>query len=732
MNHLALNRAVRIALQKEDLRNASKVRRVGVGSSAQEEGLSQAQVPMFKPRHRHAPVISGQSWARAAVSQIPHSTCGSGTNPWEFIFFSQISENFRSSIESKPVSTMGKASKSTKKFQKNHLKRTVDQRKTEQSYKSKFLNLKKKKGNQDGYTTNDDLTKTRSENEVFENGSAENFFNANTDNLAIGELKKSKSKNAPAQPSLDDSAESDPELLEYLKGDQDGQVQDTPMLLSTEKEQGESDEEDAYEEEDLRDISVEVIANWKKSLESQQSAKTIQKISTTFKDATKSTELMDEKAFSNLLDLVLKTMPAALQHSVPISLAKNGTRYVDTNNKKFKGIAPSLKNYATGLSRLLGQKQNAALALQVSGTLIPYFLSFKKQTKTLIDTITRLAFSDDLEVSATAFDVLENIAEGQSTLLDTVLQAFYNQFMKSSLESSPTALSLLTLQKERAAVLFKINPQHSFDTGFQLIRRLALHLRSIITNKDPQAYKTIYNWQFVQSLDFWMKIIGSQCDKTVESMEGRPSVLRELIYPLVQVILGTIRLIPSPQYFPLRFFLLRGLISLALSTGVYIPVLPILTEVLSSSVITKTPKYFESLPPLDFSCSIRASKVYLGTKVYQDCVGDEFVELAGEVFYQHCKSIAFPELAVPAVIKFKNFIKRNGNGKFTTQLQKLVERLEANSKFIQQKRNNVNISPTNKAEVAVFLKDLPLKKTPLGSYVEIQRQTKAQRSKSEK
>lgn len=52
------------------------------------------------------------------------------------------------------------------------------------------------------------------------------------------------------------------------------------------------------------------------------------------------------------------------------------------------------------------------------------------------------------------------------------------------------------------------------------------------------AYKQVYNWQYVHSLDFWSIVLGRACD--TQGVEAA-SELQALIYPLVQVSLGAIR-----------------------------------------------------------------------------------------------------------------------------------------------------------------------------------------------
>jgi len=75
---------------------------------------------------------------------------------------------------------------------------------------------------------------------------------------------------------------------------------------------------------------------------------------------------------------------------------------------------------------------------------------------------------------------------------------------------------------------------------FSLLRRR--HFFLMIPLLDLQeAYKNVYNWQFVHCVDFWCTVLGRACDTTAEAAKGKSSELRPLIYPLVQVSLGAIK-----------------------------------------------------------------------------------------------------------------------------------------------------------------------------------------------
>jgi nucleolar complex protein 2 len=195
------------------------------------------------------------------------------------------------------------------------------------------------------------------------------------------------------------------------------------------------------------------------------------------------------------------------------------------------------------------------------------------------------------------------------------------------------------------------------------------------------------------------------------------------------------RLIPTAQYFPLRFQLIRSLLRISSATATYIPLAPALIEVLNSAEMKKQPKP-STLKTLDFSTAIRATKAYLRTRVYQDGVGEQVAELLGEFFILWTKNIAFPELALPVIVMLKRWIKAmtkktggNRNSKINSLIALLVQKLEANSRWIEEKRAKVDFAPNNRAGVDNFLKDVEWEKTPLGAYVAGQRKSRDQKAK---
>ena len=418
-------------------------------------------------------------------------------------------------------------------------------------------------------------------------------------------------------------------------------------------------------------------------------------------------------------------------------------------------MGPLLKSHSASLLHLLPTLTDAPtqkLVLNSTIPLIPYLLSFRKFLKAYIQAVVDIwaTNSSDESTRITAFLVVRRaVVIGDYGLKEMCLKALYAGFVRASRQTSGYTVQGINLMKNSAGEILGLDGMDKvgYSAGFGYIRQLAVHLRNsithnskvcndgslityyhLLTHKTQDSYKTVYNWQYVHSLDFWSRALSTHCDGLKEAEAGKESPLRPLIYPLIQVTLGATKLIPTAQYFPLRFYLLRSLLRLSRATGVYIPLASLLFDVLSSTIFKKKPKP-STLRPLDFNIAIRAPKSYLPTKAYQDGVGEQVVELLSEFFVLHAKSIAFPELAIPAIVQAKRWIKKSPVVKLNNALSMLVGKLETNSKWVQERRNKIEFAPNRIDMVDKFLDEVAWEKTPLGAYVLSQRKVREERRK---
>ncbi|KAI9759307.1 MAG: Nucleolar Complex 2 protein [Chaenotheca gracillima] len=521
-----------------------------------------------------------------------------------------------------------------------------------------------------------------------------------------------------------------------------------------EKEEEEVVEDDEESDEEIAGVGTEVtmdlIKKWEKAMTDMQSLRASREAVLAFRAAAHVNEddgrsykysIGNPDVYHGLLVLTLTNVPKVLQHHLPIKESAAGKLRIPTESKKFRTLSPLLKSHALALDHLLtGLSDAATLKLTLSSIvpLLPYFLSFKKLLRNLVKTVVGI-WSDSSNTEATrvtAFLVLRRLAViGDSGLREVVLKTAYQGLVRGSQHTTVHTIQGVNLMKNSAAELWGLDQTVGYTTGFSFIRQLAIHLRGSITNPTKESYKTVYNWQFVHSLDFWSRVLSTHCDSLKEAEAGKDSALRPLIYPAVQIALGAMRLIPTAQYFPLRFQLVRSLLRISLSTGTYIPLAPALLEVLNSAEMKKAPKP-TTLKSLDFSIVIRAPKTLLRTRIYQDGVGEQIAELLTEFFVLWTRNIAFPELSLPVLVMLKRWLKEvsnkqtgNKNGKVNSAIGLAVQKLEANSKWVEERRAKVEFAPNNRAGVEGFLKEVDWTKTPLGAFVSGQRKQRLEKAK---
>ena len=158
------------------------------------------------------------------------------------------------------------------------------------------------------------------------------------------------------------------------------------------------------------------------------------------------------------------------------------------------------------------------------------------------------------------------IVRGGSPLLETAIKQMYMAYVKNCKFTSPSTLPHINFMRRSLVEVLALDHSLAYYQAFIHIRQLAIHLRNAIVNKKKDSLQAVYNWQYVHSMELWGALLGHAADS---------EVLEPLIYPLVQVVLGTLRLVPTAKYFPLRFHCGAILTSLSSATGTFIPILPV-------------------------------------------------------------------------------------------------------------------------------------------------------------
>jgi len=246
----------------------------------------------------------------------------------------------------------------------------------------------------------------------------------------------------------------------------------------------------------------------------------------------------------------------------------------------------------------------------------------------------------------------------------------------------------------------------------------------------------VYNWQYAHCVDFWAIVLARACDsQALVERGGEESELKPLVYPLVQVSLGAIKLISNSRSYPFHLQIVRSLLHLTRHIQVYIPIPPYILPILTSTLNPSTRPKSSTLRPLDFEVQIRTPQQYLKTRVYTEGVVEETGYLLAEWLASKPVqgSVAFPELVVPLVVVLRKAIKaakssgKNTSGKDVGVVKGLLERVEESSSWVEQRRKGVTFTPGMLAEVEDWESRVKVEESPMGKYIKVQRKTREKR-----
>ncbi|CAG8674807.1 12863_t:CDS:10, partial [Cetraspora pellucida] len=411
-------------------------------------------------------------------------------------------------------------------------------------------------------------------------------------------------------------------------------------------------------------------------------------------------KISDPAVFNNLVVICLKYTTSVFDHHLARQNSNLTSEKLPCTHRKWKTLEPLIKSFLSSVLYMFEQVTENDMIYFIVRELekaIPYYACFPKLSKHCLKQLLDIWGTAGDKTRIAAFLNIRKLAYiSPPPFIDLCLKGIYTTFVRYCKETTVFTIPSINLMSNCAVEMYGIDLKSSYQSAFNYIRQLAIHLRNSTNNQSEETFNAVYNWQYVHCIGYWSKVLANYCDQTREPTNKKGS-LQELIYPLVQVCTGAIRLNVTAQYFPFHFHCIRALTHLIKKTGTFIPLAPYLFDILHSAEVYRRPKLV-TLKPLDFSSTLKTPKAYLHTKVYQDGICEELVELLSEYYSCYSLSIAFPELAIPAIIHIKRHIKNSKNAKFNKQLQQFVEKLEQNTKFIEQQRSRIDFSPSNRAE----------------------------------
>ncbi|CAO3583304.1 unnamed protein product [Absidia cylindrospora] len=314
-----------------------------------------------------------------------------------------------------------------------------------------------------------------------------------------------------------------------------------------------------------------------------------------------------------------------------------------------------------------------------------------------------------------------NVETKQNQLGDA-LKAVYLVFAKRATKVNEHTLESIQQMMEEAADLYTIDPKLSHEHGHVYVRQLADHLKQAKKANTVESFKSIYTWQYISCLDFWSNVIAVTCNPEL----GTTSPMLALLQPIVDLSLHTIKLNPTSQFLPLRIHVIRSLIALIDSTGFYVPLAPFIFEIFGHDIFSARVENDEDLEPFAWEYYLKSPKSYLNSKVYQNAVFRVVYDNIIDYYACFGLSIAYPELAIPAIAKLKDQREKMNGSRFVKSLKQLIEKMETHKNYIEQKRAPIEYTPSKLEEVTSFLRNTNFEQTPLGNFLKKRAQQQQQ------
>lgn len=414
-------------------------------------------------------------------------------------------------------------------------------------------------------------------------------------------------------------------------------------------------------------------------------------------DTVKSRRIQNSEDICRLLMFILKEADSIFQVllQVPSTNCKKGTFMELKKSPKWETMKPFIKSYLRSTLLLLSQVSDTeilAFSLTRLRASIRLFVAFPSLLRRLIKVSVNLWATGQKSLSLNSFLILRDIAiTFRSDYFDNCLIKTYRAFMVSCNIVKPDNMEHLQFLRDSFVELCSLDVHKSISKAVVSIQKLARILQHGLQSKNKETLKCISGWQYAFCVDLWVVFLSAN----IKEYDLQP-----LLFIVIQIINGVVNLFPGPRYMPLRFKCVQWLNHLSSSSGVFIPVVPMILNILEYNAGKEIGSRKVNT---NLSTNLKLPKHWLKSRNFQEDCALFAIELLSVHFAQWSFHISFPDMATIPLYWLRRFHENTAVESLRRVVKRFIDQVEQNVEYVQKKRDEVAYSPKDQQSVESFL-----------------------------
>ncbi|EPS73246.1 hypothetical protein M569_01510, partial [Genlisea aurea] len=403
------------------------------------------------------------------------------------------------------------------------------------------------------------------------------------------------------------------------------------------------------------------------------------------------------ETFYNILHSTLSSAPDSFLALFQISSSKSGKEVLFQLSKasKWKSLRPLVKSFVRSTLFLLNQVTDRDILRFVLTNLraaLVFFAAFPLLIPPLVKVCVHLWATRDETLSSASFSILRDLVVVFGSIdLETCLGKMFRAFLSRSRAAQISDVASIQFLRDCLVQLCSVDLQKSSLKVSASTNQISKLLSWGLKTKKKEAIRRLCSFEYVNCIDLWVSFIAAymtDCD------------VKYAYFMIIRVINGVALMFPGPRYFPLRLRCIEWLNNLSRSSGNFIPVTSIVLDIFEYKFV-KEGKKAESC--VDMSSVLKVPKRYLKSKTFQEECFRCAVEQMSFHFSQWSFHISFPDLAAIPLVRLNRALETTTCESLRRMVKRLIVQVEQNAEFVQKKRDEIAVSPSDHQSADMFL-----------------------------